>query len=132
MKRILVVEDDNSLSVLLRLIMKVQQEDWDVSSAATGVEALSQVEKFKPDLILLDIMMPEMDGLEVARRLRSDERHKDQKIVILSALNDPETQRKAKEAGVLEYWSKPISPDELRDGMLRVLGTDADDSLPPE
>ena len=125
MKRILVVEDDNSLSVLLRLIMKVQQDDWEVGSAATGVEALAQAEKFHPDLILLDIMMPEMDGLEVARRLKNDERYKDQKIVILSALNDPETKRKAMEAGVLEYWTKPISPDELRDGMLRVLGPDA-------
>ena len=129
MKRILVVEDDNSLSVLLRLIMKVQQEDWDVNTAATGVEALSQVETFQPDLILLDIMMPEMDGLEVARRLRNDARYKDQKIVILSALSDPETQRKAKEAGALEYWTKPISPDDLRDGMLRVLGTETADLL---
>jgi CheY-like chemotaxis protein len=129
MKRILVVEDDNSLSVLLRLIMKVQQEDWDVSSAATGVEALSQVEKFKPDLILLDIMMPEMDGLEVARRLRSDARYQDQKIVILSALSDPDTKQKAKDVGVLEYWTKPVSPDELRDGMLRVLGTESVDLL---
>jgi CheY-like chemotaxis protein len=129
MKRILVVEDDNSLSVLLRLIMKVQQEDWDVSSASTGVEALSQVDKFKPDLILLDIMMPEMDGLEVARRLRNDERYKNQKIVILSALSNADTQQKAKELGVLEYWIKPISPDELRDGMLRVLDTGTDDLL---
>ena len=129
MKRILVVEDDNSLSVLLRLIMKVQQEDWDVTSAATGLEALSQVERSKPDLILLDIMMPEMDGLEVARRLHGDERYQDPKIVILSALSDPDTQRKAKEAGVLEYWTKPISPDELREGMLRVLGADADELL---
>ncbi len=129
MKRILVVEDDNSLSVLLRLIMKVQQDDWDVTSAATGMEALAQVEKFHPDLILLDIMMPEMDGLEVARRLRNDARYKDQKIVILSALSDPDTQRKAQEAGVLEYWTKPISPDDLREGMLRVLGTESTDLL---
>src|SRR5512137_332333 len=111
MKRILVVEDDNSLSVLLRLIMKVQPEDWDVSSAATGLEALSQVEKVKPDLVLLDIMMPEMDGLEVARHLQGEERYRNPKVVILSALSDPDTQRKAKEAGVLEYWIKPISPD---------------------
>ena len=129
MKRILVVEDDNSLSVLLRLIMKVQQDDWDVGSAATGLEALAQVEKSKPDLILLDIMMPEMDGLEVARRLHGDERYQNPKIVILSALSDPDTQRRAQEAGVLEYWTKPISPDELREGMLRVLGTDADELL---
>jgi CheY-like chemotaxis protein len=124
MKRILVVEDDNSLSVLLRLIMKVQQEDWEVSSANTGVEALVQVEKFLPDLILLDIMMPEMDGLEVARRLHNDPKYKNQKIVILSALSDPDTQQRAMDAGVLEYWTKPISPDELRDGMLRVLALD--------
>ncbi len=129
MKRILVVEDDNSLSVLLRLIMKVQPEDWDVSSAATGLEALSQVEKLKPDLVLLDIMMPEMDGLEVARRLHGDARYQDPKVVILSALSDPDTQHKAEEAGVLEYWVKPISPDELREGMLRVLGTDTDELL---
>jgi CheY-like chemotaxis protein len=129
MKRILVVEDDNSLSVLLRLIMKVQQDDWDVSSAETGLEALAQVERLKPDLILLDIMMPEMDGLEVARRLHGDERYKNPKIVILSALSDPDTQRRAQEAGVLEYWTKPISPDELRDGMLRVLGPDVDELL---
>ncbi len=127
MKRILVVEDDNSLSVLLRLIMKVQQDDWEVNSASTGVEALEQVEKFEPDLMLLDIMMPEMDGLEVARRIHDDPRHANQKIVVLSALNDADTQRKALETGVLEYWVKPISPDELREGMLRVLGTDVPD-----
>jgi CheY-like chemotaxis protein len=74
-------------------------------------------------------MMPEMDGLEVARRLHSDERYQNPKTVILSALSDPDTQRKAKEAGVLEYWTKPLSPDELREGMLRVLGTDADELL---
>ena len=121
MKRILVVEDDNSLSVLLRLIMKVEQEDWDVASAATGVEALSQVEKFKPDLVLLDIMMPEMDGIEVVRRLRADPRYADQKVVILSALSDPETRQRAREAGIQDYWTKPISPDELREGLLRIL-----------
>jgi CheY-like chemotaxis protein len=121
MKRILVVEDDNSLSVLLRLIMKVQQEDWDVASAANGMEALSQIEKFQPDLVLMDIMMPEMDGIEVVRRLRADPRYADQKVVILSALSDPDTQRRAMEAGVQDYWTKPISPDDLREGLLRML-----------
>ena len=121
MKRILVVEDDNSLSVLLRLIMKVEQEDWEVASAANGVEALSQIEKFQPDLVLMDIMMPEMDGIEVVRRLRADPRYKDQKVVILSALSDPNTQSRAREAGVQDYWTKPISPDELREGLLRML-----------
>ncbi len=126
-KKILVVEDDNSLSMLLRLIMKFQQEEWLLSSAANGLEALAQVEKFQPDLVLLDIMMPEMDGLEFARRVRADERWADMTIVVLSALNDPKTKRKAHEIGVQEYWTKPISPDDLQDGLLRVLGSDMPD-----
>ena len=126
-KKILVVEDDNSLSMLLRLIMKFQQEEWMLSSAANGLEALTQVEKFQPDLVLLDIMMPEMDGLEFARRVRADERWADMTIVVLSALSDSNTKRKAREAGVQEYWTKPISPDELQAGLQRVLGTDLPD-----
>ena len=126
-KKILVVEDDNSLSMLLRLIMKFQQEEWLLSSAANGLEALSQVEKFQPDLVLLDIMMPEMDGLEFARRVRADERWADMTIVVLSALSDPNTKRKAREIGVQEYWTKPISPDELQEGLQRVLGADLPD-----
>ncbi len=129
MKRILVVEDDNSLSVLLRLIMKIQQDDWDVVTAMNGVEALTLVEQVQPDLILLDIMMPEMDGLEVSRRLHTDPHYTryHSKVVILSALSDPDTQRKAMENGVIEYWTKPISPDELRAGMLRVMGVETSD-----
>lgn len=121
-KRILVVEDDNSLSMMLRLIMKLQQEDWQLSSAANGVEALAQVDKFQPDLVLLDIMMPEMDGLEFARRLRAQPHYDGVKIVVLSALSDPKTKRIAQEIGVTEYWTKPIMPDDLQTGVQRVLG----------
>jgi CheY-like chemotaxis protein len=123
-KRILVVEDDDNLSVLLRLIMKLQQEEWLLSSAANGVEALAQVEKFQPDLVLLDIMMPEMDGLEFARRVRADARWADMSIVVLSALSDPNTKREAREIGVQEYWTKPIDPNDLQAGLQRVLGGD--------
>lgn len=126
-KRILVVEDDNSLSMLLRLIMKFQQEEWLLSSAANGVEALTQVEKFQPDLVLLDIMMPEMDGLEFARRVRADARWSNMTIVVLSALSDPNTRRKARDIGVQEYWTKPITPDELQAGLQRVLGEELPD-----
>jgi CheY-like chemotaxis protein len=126
-KRILVVEDDNSLSMLLRLIMKLQQEEWLLSSAANGVEALAQVEKFQPDLVLLDIMMPEMDGLEFARCVRADARRANMIIVVLSALNDPNTRRTAREIGVQEYWTKPISPNDLHVGLQRVLGEELPD-----
>ncbi|HZY41999.1 MAG TPA: response regulator [Anaerolineae bacterium] len=126
-KRILVVEDDNSLSMLLRLIMKFRQEEWLLSSASNGLEALTQVEKFQPDLVLLDIMMPEMDGLEFARRVRADARWSNMTIVVLSALSDPNTRRKARDIGVQEYWTKPITPDELQAGLQRVLGEELPD-----
>lgn len=126
-KRILVVEDDNSLSMMLRLIMKLQQEEWQLAGAVNGVDALAQVEKFQPHLVLLDLMMPEMDGFEFARRVRAEPRYAGVKIVVLSALSDPASRRKAKEIGVLEYWTKPIMPDELQAGLTRVLGADLPD-----
>ena len=125
--RILIVDDEPFNVEYLE--QELEGIDCQTVSAANGQEALDRIRTDPPDLILLDIMMPEMDGLEVARRLHNDERYKDQKIVILSALSDPDTQRKAQEAGVLEYWTKPISPDDLRDGMLRVLGTESIDLL---
>jgi CheY-like chemotaxis protein len=126
-RRILVVEDDNSLSMMLRLIMKIQQEEWQLAGAVNGAEALAQVEKFEPDLVLLDLMMPEMDGFEFARRLRAEPRYDDVKIVVLSALSDPASKRKAREIGITEYWTKPIMPDELQAGLGRVLGIDLPD-----
>ncbi|HEY4723680.1 MAG TPA: response regulator [Anaerolineae bacterium] len=122
MKRILVVEDDTDLSMLLRLIMKIQQSDWELNSAKTGTDALTQVEKLQPDLILLDIMLPGMNGIEVCRRVQSETRWSRIKIVILSALSDLATQREALAAGALEYWTKPITPEELLNGIQRVLG----------
>jgi DNA-binding response OmpR family regulator len=122
MKRILVIEDDADLSMLLRLIMKIQQSDWELSSATNGTDALAQIEKFQPDLILLDIMLPGMNGIEVCRRVQSEARWSQIKVIILSALSDLATQREALAAGALEYWTKPITPDELLDGIQRVLG----------
>lgn len=123
MKRILVVEDDRDLSLLLRLIMKIQQPDWELNSATTGTDALTQIETFQPDLILLDIMLPGMNGIEVCQRVQSETRWSRIKIVILSALSDLATQREALAAGALEYWTKPITPEELLDGIQRVLGS---------
>ena len=123
MKRILVVEDDRDLSMLLRLIMKLQQPDWELNSATTGTEALTQIEISQPDLILLDIMLPGMNGIEVCSRIQAEARWSQIKIIVLSALSDLVTQREALAAGALEYWTKPITPEELFDGIQRVLGS---------
>lgn len=121
-KRILVVEDDQDLNILLRLMMKIKQSDWELLSATDGREALKRVEEFQPDLILLDVMLPEMDGIAVCRKLREDPRWAQTSIVMLTALHDAKTRTKALDAGANDYWTKPIMPDELLSGILEILG----------
>ena len=116
------VEDDEELSILLRLMMKIKQSDWELLSAADGKEALKRVEEFRPDLILLDIMLPGLDGVSVCKRLREDPRWAKIKIVMLTALDDSKTRQSAAAAGADDYWTKPIMPDELLRGVLKVLG----------
>jgi DNA-binding response OmpR family regulator len=120
--RILVVEDEEELSMLLRLMMKIKQADWELLSATNGKEALKRVEEFLPDLVLLDIMLPELDGISVCRNLRADPRWANTKIVMLTALDDSKTRHTALAAGANDYWTKPIMPDELLNGLLRILG----------
>lgn len=117
---ILVVEDDNELSTLLRLMLKLS--DWDIASAASGEEALEQARALRPSLVLLDIMLPGMDGIEVCRQLRADPTMAGMPIVALSAKSDPRTRQAALEAGVLEYWTKPVIPHEFLSNIRRVLG----------
>ena len=120
-KRILVVEDDNDLNMLLRLMMKIKQEDWELNSATTGPEALKQAEQIDPDLVLLDIMLPEMSGMEVLQRLRADPRWSDLKIVMLTALSDAGTREQAMALGATDYWTKPFTPTELLERLQSVL-----------
>ena len=120
--KILIVEDDKNLNLMLKLILKNKSLDWDLQSAHSGQEALDSLEKFLPDLIILDIMMPEMDGLEFLSRLRVNKKYASIKLAALSALNDAQTISRAQANGVDEYWTKPIMPDTLVSNIKRVLG----------
>ena len=120
--KILIVEDDKNLNMMLKLILKNKAFDWDLQSAHNGVEALKFLETSKPDLILLDIMMPEMDGLEFAQKVKAQPQYASIKIAVLSALNDATTINRAKSVGVDDYWTKPIMPDTLTANIKRLLG----------
>ncbi len=119
-QRILVVEDDNELSTLLRLMLRLS--DWEIASAPNGEEALERAHTFRPTLILLDVMLPGMDGIEVCRRLRAEPDMAGVPVVILSAKSDPQTQQAAQNAGAIEYWTKPVLPQEFLANIRRVLG----------
>jgi len=108
MAKILVVDDD--LDILELLKYNLPKSGYDVSCAENGEKAIEVARKFKPDLILLDVMMPEKDGVEVCDILRDDPMFNDTFIVFLTARNEDYTQIACYESGADDYIVKPIRP----------------------
>ena len=103
-KTILVVEDEEPMQLVLRDVLKV--EGYAVLEAKNGIEGLGLALKERPDLILLDILMPKMDGLEVLKKLREDEWGEKVPVIVLTNLSDNEDILKAMEEDVFEYFVK--------------------------
>lgn len=109
--RVLVVDDDE---VIRRLIsVNLQMEGFEVSTAVDGEECLGKVHEVRPDLVTLDVMMPRLDGIRTAARLRADPRTRHLKIVMISACAQSADIARAREAGVDAYLTKPFDPDQL-------------------
>jgi len=105
---ILVVDDTPANLMLMTGLL---QEDYQVRAATSGEKALKiACSDNPPDLILLDIMMPEMDGHEVCRRLKADEKTRDIPIIFLTAMSEAEDEEKGLKLGAVDYITKPVSP----------------------
>ena len=109
-KRILIVDDDEAI---LRLLRGLLQSEYRLAEAATGEQALEMLPYFRPDLVLLDIMMPGIDGHETCRRIRSSPFGHGIQVMMLSARSSREEQARAYEAGADDYVVKPFDPHEL-------------------
>ena len=109
---ILVVDDD----VVVRLMVRetLEQAGFPVEEAEDGEQALSAVKRLRPELVLLDVMMPGMDGYEVCRELKADEKTKDIPVIFLSARDSDSDVVKGFELGAVDYITKPISQEILR------------------
>ncbi|MEE4102361.1 EAL domain-containing protein [Pseudomonas viridiflava] len=108
---ILIVDDDVHVRDLLEVLL--QNQHYRTQTAESGEQALEMVEKHAPDLILLDIMMPGMDGYEVASRLKSGKTTSNIPIIMLSALDERSARISGLEAGAEEYLNKPVDSAEL-------------------
>ena len=108
---VLVVDDEPQARTMLRLILA--RAGFEVLEARDGFEALSEVERAVPDVMILDIMMPGIDGFEVCERLRKDKQTADLPIIMLSAKADPKSISRGFSVGANEYLTKPVTPDEL-------------------
>jgi len=109
---LLVVDDDESSRRLLEAMLAA--ENYAVRCAASGEDALASVAEQLPDLLLLDIMMPGLDGFEVARRIKADARSRSIPIILVTSLEDRESRIKGLQAGADEFLTKPVDRAELQ------------------
>jgi DNA-binding response OmpR family regulator len=111
MHRILIVDDEPNIVLALELLMK--KEGFEVRSVDDGEKAYQAVGEFRPDLVLLDIMMPKMDGYEVCQRIRADASLKDVRIIMLTAKGREVEKEKGLALGADSYITKPFSTREV-------------------
>lgn len=106
---VLVVDDDDMIRRLVRAVLEA--DEFEVAEARDGKAALELVSRADPSVVVLDVMMPGLDGVEVCRRLDHDK----VKVVILTARDDPKLEAEAKLAGADAFMTKPFSAMELLD-----------------
>jgi len=109
---ILLVDDDEGLLRLHQLALKTRAS-FDVQVALSGQAALELIEHWRPKLVVLDLMMPDMSGVEICRRMRVRSDFAAIPIVILTGLTDLAVHQEARQAGANDVWLKPIAPSEL-------------------
>ena len=111
MHRILVVDDESDVTELLEY--KLEQEGYRVATLNDPLACIAKVREFEPELVLLDIMMPELSGIQLCRIIRADPITKEIPIIFLSARGEVEDRIKGLEAGAEDYISKPFNTNEL-------------------
>jgi two-component system, OmpR family, alkaline phosphatase synthesis response regulator PhoP len=112
-EKILVVDDEPD--IVETLSFRLEQEGYEVITAADGLEALDKARKESPDLLILDIMMPKLDGFQVSRMLKFDERYHDIPIIMLTAKTQEHDVDTGMTTGADEYIKKPFDAKELID-----------------
>ncbi len=111
LKSILVVDDSETNLVLLEAIL--ENEGWIVKTAKSATAGMEMIKDEKPDLILLDLLMPRIDGCEMLESLKSGERYKDIPVIIVSAVLDDTTRKTCLDKGAEDYISKPVDIEQL-------------------
>jgi two-component system response regulator VicR len=109
--KVLVIEDDLSISNVVELNLKL--DGYQVFLAFDGEEGLRMVKEVQPDLVILDVMMPKVDGWEVLTRLRQDEQTRDMPVIMLTAVGDDQSRVMGLRGGADDYVTKPFNPLEL-------------------
>jgi CheY-like chemotaxis protein len=117
--KILIVDDTETMRLYEHMLLSGQ--GYELEMAENGIQALEKIKSFSPDLVLMDIMMPEMDGIECCRRIKADPTMKKTKVVIVTTKSEYGKVKEAFAAGCDDYVTKPINRVELLSKMSELL-----------
>ena len=113
-RKVLVVDDEDHIRMLIEQTLEdLEDEGVELLFANNGEDALNLIKAEKPELVLLDVMMPRMNGMDVCRHVKSDQNLKETHIIILTAKGQEMDKQKGVEVGANQYMTKPFDPDEL-------------------
>jgi putative two-component system response regulator len=105
--RLLIVDDEPTN---IHILSNILSEDYEIRAANNGERAIEAAKSQSPDLILLDMIMPGLDGLQVCKLLRENEATKDIPVIFVTSMSDPANEELGLQAGAVDYISKPVSP----------------------
>lgn len=120
-KRILIVDDEDDARAIAQLALEMKT-DWTILSAASGQEAIDIAATQQPDVILLDMMMPEMDGRMTLQRLKADPATQGIPVILVTAKAQPSDQANFAELDIADLFTKPFRPLQLADQISQTLG----------
>ena len=120
-KRILIVDDEDDLRNMLKF--RLEATGYEVDEAADGQEGLDKARTAWPDLVILDLMLPKIDGFKVCRMLKFDDKHKHKPIIMFTARAQEKDKMIGKEMGADAYITKPFEPDVLLAKIKELLGS---------
>ncbi len=119
-QRVLIVDDSNSMRQMIRFTL--EEEGYQVEGAVNGLDGTKKLDAFKPELIITDIHMPEMNGIDFIIHTRQQGDHKFTPIIVLTTESEKEMQEKGKQAGATAWLVKPFSPEVLVETVKKVAG----------
>lgn len=119
-QKILIVDDSNSMRQMIRFTL--EEEGYQVEEAINGQQGSEKLEDFQPDLIITDIHMPEMNGIEFITHTRAHAKFKFTPIIVLTTESEQQMQAEGKQAGATAWLVKPFSPDLLIETVKKVAG----------
>lgn len=123
--KLLIVDDEPHIRMLLeQTLEELEDEDVEMFIATNGQEAYEIIQKEKPQLVFLDVMMPKMNGFEVCQKIKIDLEMEDVHIILLTAKGQEMDKEKGLSVGANEYMTKPFDPDSILNKAMNILGVD--------